>query len=89
VWAAAAVRVATAAAPHIDAIVESLDECLRISHCRADAIELCILTGGPTAMPPLAAAVTGRLPRAAVQSKERLSSVAIGLGHAATRVFGN
>ena len=70
---------------HIDAITQSLDECLTLAGVQAQDIELCILTGGPTAMPALARALTSRLPRARVSGDNKLSSVATGLGHAAQR----
>lgn len=70
---------------HIDAITQSLDECLTQAGVQAQDIELCILTGGPTAMPALAQAITSRLPHASVSGDNKLSSVATGLGHAAQR----
>lgn len=68
---------------HIDDITQSLDECLTQADVGAHDIELCILTGGPTAMPALAQAILSRLPNARVSDDNKLSSVATGLGHAA------
>lgn len=68
---------------HISDITQSLDECLTQAGVKADDIELCILTGGPTAMPALAQAILNRLPNARVSGDNKLSSVATGLGHAA------
>lgn len=76
----------TAVDRHIDNITVSLDECLAQAGVMHDAIELCVLTGGPTAMPALAQAITTRLPNADVSDDNKLSSVATGLGYAA-RVF--
>lgn len=70
---------------HIDDITHSLRECLALAGVSAQNIELCVLTGGPTAMPALAQAVMNELPNAQVSGDNKLSSVATGLGHAAQR----
>lgn len=70
---------------HIDDITTSLRECLAHAGVSADQIELCVLTGGPTAMPSLAQAVINQLPQAHISDDNKLSSVATGLGHAAER----
>ncbi len=76
-----------AVTPHIDNITDSLDACLKQAGVQASDIALCVLTGGPTAMPALAEAITTRLPQAQLSNDNRLSSVASGLGYAAQRVF--
>lgn len=75
----------TAVGTHIDDIKQSLQECLTLAGTTADKIELCVLTGGPTAMPSLAKAVMNEVPRAHLSDENKLSSVATGLGHAAHR----
>ncbi len=79
--------VAAAILPHIDTITATLYECLQQAQCHANDITLCILTGGPTAMPRLARALTSCVPQAQVRAGERLSSVATGLGHTAAVLF--
>lgn len=71
--------------PHIDDITHSLRACLQHAQVNPGDIEVCVLTGGPTAMPALAQAVMRELPHARLSDDNKLSSVATGLGHAAQK----
>jgi hypothetical chaperone protein len=76
-------------APHIEKILITLTECLTRARIGEEKIEMIVLTGGPTETPALRDAIRARFPAALLSEGDRLSSVALGLGYDARRVFGS
>ncbi|MEZ0226844.1 MAG: Hsp70 family protein [Alphaproteobacteria bacterium] len=74
--------------PHVDKISAEISECLARAGVKDGDIEIVILTGGPTETPLLRDMITARFPSAPVSEENKLSSVALGLGHDAARRFG-
>ena len=64
-----------------------MDECLAKAGVSASDIELIVLTGGPAEMPAIKNLISSAFPNAAVSEEEKLSSVALGLGHDSLRKF--
>ncbi len=76
-----------AIAADVDKISATMDECLALSNVQKDRIELIVLTGGPTETPLLKRLIKEKFPAAALSEDDKLSSVALGLGHDSLRAF--
>ncbi len=77
-----------AIAAEMDDILNCMAACLADAQIARGDIDIVILTGGPTETPLLQDAVRAQFPAAQISEDERMASVALGLGHAAARVFG-
>jgi hypothetical chaperone protein len=73
--------------PHVEKISAAISECLAQAGVTDDAIEIVILTGGPTETPLLRDMITSRFPQAPVSEENKLSSVALGLGYDSLRRY--
>lgn len=73
---------------HIRRISRAIDECLKTAGLNDGDIEIVILTGGPTETPLLKETIKSRFPHAELSEDNKLSSVALGLGHDAARKYG-
>lgn len=71
----------------LSAIADTMRECIAQSNVRAEDINLIVLTGGPADMPAIKSLITKNFPNAALSEEEKLSSVALGLGHDSLRRF--
>jgi hypothetical chaperone protein len=69
-------------------ISAAASECLARAGVKAGDIALIVLTGGPTEMPAVKSLIRDKFPAAALSEDDKLSSVALGLGHDSRRVFG-
>ena len=77
-----------------DAIIErikcldvEISNCLNVADVKPVDIDLVIMTGGSTELPMIQDLVSQKLPHAEVVEQNRMSSVALGLGHDAMRRF--
>lgn len=73
---------------HVTRISAAMTECLKTAGLKDGDVEIVVLTGGPTETPLLKDAVKRRFPDALLSEENKLSSVALGLGHDAARKFG-
>ena len=71
----------------VNAIVESLSECLKQAQVYAHNIEMIILTGGSTEIPYIRNSISNMFPNALISDENKLSSVAIGLSYDAARIY--
>ena len=77
-----------------DAIIERIEcldaeisNCLNVADVKPVDIDLVIMTGGSTELPMIQGLVSQKLSHAEVVEQNRMSSVALGLGHDAMRRF--
>ena len=73
--------------PLVNQLSRQVMECLEMAGISASDIELVILTGGSTEIPLVKSAVQKILPHALLSEDNKFSSVALGLGYEAQRIF--
>lgn len=73
--------------PHVAPLEQAVNDCIQLSGNVSQDIDLIILTGGSASIPYVRDQLSQFCPQAEISQENKLSSVALGLGHDALRKF--